>query len=100
MSTDCDANAVCGVRCTELDLAEANTHAFHSTVHLDTDSAGRGAGLGGPDITKAMRSTDYGPVRSAAPTHRHTHASSRSNATAAVIASPCGLRGFTGAPPT
>lgn len=29
----CDAMSICGVRCLELDIQEANTRAFHSTFH-------------------------------------------------------------------
>ena len=52
---------MCGVRCTEIDLAEANLHAFHSTAHAADDSAGMGAGIGGHHITQEMRASQYGP---------------------------------------
>ena len=43
----CDANAVCGARCDEIDLMEASTHAFHSVAHHATDGNGQGGGIGG-----------------------------------------------------
>jgi hypothetical protein len=38
----CDANDICGVRCIEIDLVEANTRAFRTTVHKPTDGGGVG----------------------------------------------------------
>lgn len=42
----CDANAVCGLSCVEIDLVEANKVAFVSTVHVADDTSGEAFGLG------------------------------------------------------
>ena len=64
-----DANAVCGVRCAEIDLLEANTHAIHTTAHTAEDGAGNGAGLGGGGISQVLTPMQYGPPGSKLP-HR------------------------------
>jgi hypothetical protein len=60
----CDANAVCGVRCTEIDMQEANTHAWFSTLHLGDDMDGSVIGYGGdmgkPDY-RDFGKDDYAP---------------------------------------
>lgn len=55
----CDAANVCGVRCAEFDIMEANTHAFHTTAHVATDPDGSSTGLGGHD--QSMSASQYGP---------------------------------------
>lgn len=55
----CDANAVCGESCAEIDLQEANAHAFRTTLHTSEDRGGVGVGLG-PDLSH-WTSEDYGP---------------------------------------
>mmetsp|Transcript_36587 Transcript_36587/g.104614 ORF Transcript_36587/g.104614 Transcript_36587/m.104614 type:complete len:694 (-) Transcript_36587:270-2351(-) len=55
----CDANSVCGVKCAEMDMLEANTHAFHTTAHGANDPNGMGRGLGG--TSRDISTADYGP---------------------------------------
>ncbi|CAK0837817.1 unnamed protein product, partial [Prorocentrum cordatum] len=55
----CDANAVCGESCAEIDLQEANSHAFRTTLHTSEDREGVGVGLG-PELLH-WTSEEYGP---------------------------------------
>lgn len=58
----CDANAVCGVRCAEIDLLEANRFALHATAHTPSDGDGRGVGVGGSfGTTSTLSPAEYGP---------------------------------------
>ena len=66
----CDANDVCGVRCLEIDLIEANTHAFRTTIHSAEDGNGIGAGLGGSVTRTALSAEQYGPGSSVIDTQR------------------------------
>lgn len=56
----CDANSLCGVRCTEIDLQEANQMGWRSTMHNADDAWGAAAGSGGPG-GHDWSSEDYGP---------------------------------------
>mmetsp|Transcript_18114 Transcript_18114/g.47759 ORF Transcript_18114/g.47759 Transcript_18114/m.47759 type:complete len:261 (+) Transcript_18114:340-1122(+) len=61
----CDANSVCGVRCSEIDIQEGNKHSWHSTLHDAQDGAGAGAGYGGGgdewNGPRDFTSEQYGP---------------------------------------
>jgi hypothetical protein len=61
----CDANVVCGVRCAEIDLIEANQRAFHSTLHAEWDGNGIVAGIGGHARGIPNNGRSYGPMESA-----------------------------------
>ena len=63
----CDANSVCGVRCDEIDIMEANHRAFHSVAHQWWDGSGRGGGFGG---SHGHPGTTYGPGGSVIDTAR------------------------------
>ena len=66
----CDANEVCGVRCDEIDLLEANLHAIHATAHTADDGGGHGNGLGGVYGTTAFGPDSYGPGAAVIDTRR------------------------------
>ena len=57
----CDANAICGVACEEIDVMEANRHAFRSTLHVATDPDGTSLGVGSPYIEDSWPPGSYGP---------------------------------------
>jgi len=60
----CDASWVCGASCAEIDIQEANKHAWHSTLHKEYDMAGIAAGYGGwvhNNNKYAFNAEKYGP---------------------------------------
>lgn len=67
----CDANSVCGVSCTELDIQEANMFAWRSTLHTSDDRGGQGFGYGGTgDLQSSWQDGQYGPGGSCIDTTR------------------------------
>jgi len=58
----CDANSVCGVQCTEVDIMEANQFVWRSTLHRQDDKDGSGAGFGGTGPhSQTWTGVEYGP---------------------------------------
>jgi len=59
----CDANNICGNRCEEVDLMEANQYAFLSTLHSENDGVGYHAGYSkfARDMTGGYVGSDYFP---------------------------------------
>lgn len=70
----CDANSYCGVKCTEIDIQEANRFAWHSTPHTATDRSGlaKGCGGGGRDWVgpREWNKNQYGPGAACIDTYR------------------------------
>lgn len=57
----CDSNKICGVSCSEIDIQEANLHAWHTTLHTWDDGGNVGCGLGGNVVEGcSWTPTDYG----------------------------------------
>mmetsp|Transcript_13798 Transcript_13798/g.39262 ORF Transcript_13798/g.39262 Transcript_13798/m.39262 type:complete len:403 (+) Transcript_13798:74-1282(+) len=56
----CDAANICGVRCDEIDIQEANKYAWHSTLHVHDDPGGGGIGYGGT-LRNNWTVGEYGP---------------------------------------
>uniref|UniRef100_A0A6U6SHC9 cellulose 1,4-beta-cellobiosidase (non-reducing end) n=1 Tax=Zooxanthella nutricula TaxID=1333877 RepID=A0A6U6SHC9_9DINO len=58
----CDANNVCGERCDEVDIMEANSKVWRSTLHMAEDDVGGAAGYGGTGPhTQTWTHKEYGP---------------------------------------
>jgi hypothetical protein len=61
----CDANSVCDVMCTEIDIQEANVGSWLTTAHMGADPSGQAVGYGGGGSEwsgpRDFDSTQYGP---------------------------------------
>jgi len=64
----CDASAVCNVRCSEIDLQEANMHSYHAALHTGQHGDGLVSGYGGgndeegeADGPRNFTKAEYGP---------------------------------------
>jgi len=73
----CDANAVCGHSCVEIDIQEANNRAWHSTLHSKDDKNGLMKGYGGGaeglqgwSGPRDFSSDEYGPGASCIDTQK------------------------------
>lgn len=67
----CDANSVCGVPCMEVDVMEANSLVWRSTLHLQDDPTGSASGYGGTGPhQQTWTSKEYGPGSSCIDTNK------------------------------
>lgn len=77
----CDANKLCGVSCAEIDIQEANMHAFHSTVHGSDDPSGEAVGIGGGGVgwngPRHWSRKQYGPGAECINTKHPFHVTSK-----------------------
>jgi len=103
----CDANSVCGVRCDEIDIMEANSRVWRSTLHLAEDNTGAAAGFGGTGPhTQTWTSAEYGPggrcIDTARPFEVHAHFPARNGTLQGLMVdlsqegSSCGLTATVG----
>lgn len=78
----CDANKVCNVACTEIDLMEANQFSFHAALHASNDPNGLVNGQGGghyglinthADKANALAPLDNAAIDTRRPFRVHTH---------------------------